>query len=149
MDDHLNPPPENENNNASDGNFRDRIEEFLKLCDALRKEALANGLDKHQFNTLLASILQEEEQEAELRAALHTSRVEEFLETCKTLREQAKLQGMTREKLDIELIASLMDNQAKFEAMKQKKKEKEKQEQAMQSLLGKIGNKPENNGPAR
>lgn len=148
MDD-TNPPSHNENSDkpSSDHNFRDRIEEFLKLCDTLRKEAMQNGLDKEQFNLLLASILQEEEQEAQLKAALHTSRVEEFLQTCHDLREKAKAQGLTRDKLDIELIAALMDNQARFEAMKEKK-EKEKQKGMLQNLISKLG-KPGGNSPGR
>lgn len=139
-------PPNSENN---DGNFRDRIEDFLKLCTELREEALKNGLDQQQFNSLLASILQEEEQEKELRAALHTARIEEFLQTCKDLRESAKAKGLTRDKLDIEIIAALMDNQTRFEAMKEKKeKDKDKQKGIMQNLLNTI-KKPGGSGPSR
>ena len=148
MDDNNNPPTDNNPNPSSDTSFRDRIEEFLKLCETLRGEALANGLDKEQFNHLLASILQEEEQEAELKNALHTTRVEEFLQTCQALRTKAKAQGMSRDKLDIELIAALMDNQAQFESMKQQKEEKEKDAKMMQSLIGKL-NKPNGQGQGR
>ncbi len=143
------PPQKNNENPSSDSSFRDRIEDFLKLCEALRDEAMANGLDKHQFNALLASVLQEEEQEKELRSALHTARVEEFLQTCRDLRAKAMARGMSSAKLDIELIAALMDNQPKFESMKEKKQEDEKQKAMMQNLLSKIGKPGGNPGQGR
>jgi hypothetical protein len=132
---------------SNDSSFRDKINEFLQLCSALREEALANGLDKNQFNSLLASILQEEEQEKALRSALHTARVEEFLDTCRSLREKAMAKGLTRDRLDIELIAALMDNQTLFDSLKEKKEE-EKHQSMLQNILGKIGGKP-GNSPGR
>lgn len=100
---------------SEDKSSKDKLlEEFLKICEELRKQASEKGLTKEEFYNLISEILTEEIDGEDLKKQIldrHDKKVKEFLDLCHDLRQQAMNKGMSKEKLKLSILSIMFEEQ--------------------------------------